>query len=90
MSGDVRGDNHCETDVGDCHGTAGFVAKILWLTWFHSGPRNRHTQSAMTPPETVGRVRREETSLDDVSIKAARDRLHHRARIKVEIGIVNT
>jgi hypothetical protein len=44
----------------------------------------------MTPPETVGRVRREETSLDDVSIKAARDRLHHRARIKVEIGIVNT
>jgi hypothetical protein len=46
--------------------------------------------SPVTPPETVGRVRREETSLDDVSIKAARDRLHHRARIKVEIGIVNT
>jgi hypothetical protein len=33
------------------------------------GPRLRHTQSAMAPAETVGRVRREETSPDDGSIR---------------------
>jgi hypothetical protein len=48
------------------------------------GPRLRHTQSAMTPAETVGRVRREEASLDDVSIRRPAT-ISTIARVKAEI-----